>query len=84
MEVVEIDGSPIESRPQAGSDPRQAHAPQWQKWTANVRSLPAFWWPLWLILGIIAAALLLTFGLVFILGYALFHILRRLVRTILG
>jgi hypothetical protein len=76
VEVVEIDGAPIDratdglrnvSEPagidlqSAASDGRQV---DWRQCSGGVRRLDLRWWPLWVILGIIALALLLTVGLV--------------------
>jgi len=82
VEVVEVDGVRVEPRPQASNPDHTANTPQWQKWSARARQLPAFWWPVWILLGIIGVALLLTVGSVVALVYAVFHILQRLLRSL--
>ena len=82
VEIVEVDGIPVEPRPQASSNDHTANTPQWQKWAGRVRRLPAFWWPVWVLLGIIGIVLLLTVGVVVAIIYAVFHILQRLMRSL--
>lgn len=63
-EVVEIDGvAPIPPQ-QRQADPKNRSWQDWRSWQGRVRTLDARWWPLWLILGIIALSLVLTVGLV--------------------
>lgn len=84
VDVVEVDGIPVEPRPQANHNEHTANTPQWQKWAGRARQLPAFWWPVWVLLGIIGVALLLTVGLVVAVIYAVFHLIQRVIRSILG
>ncbi len=64
VEVVEIDGR---IPPPPVPDPERGPAPgqwqDWRQWQGRVRTLDARWWPLWLLLGIVAVVLVLTIGL---------------------
>jgi hypothetical protein len=76
VEVVEIDGKPADSMTQAthrelrespganGRDPAGTDWQDWRQWQGRVRTLDSRWWPLWVLLGVIVLALLLTVGLV--------------------
>jgi hypothetical protein len=62
VEVLEIDGAapaPPIPEPTPESPP-----PAWTAWQGRIRQLDARWWPLWVILGILALGLLLTVGVV--------------------
>ncbi len=85
VEVVEIDGAapPAEFETRAETPPR----PQWQDWQnlqGRVLRLDKRWWPLWVFLGIIALALLLTVGVVLGVIFLILRILRGIVRAIFG
>lgn len=84
VEVVEVDGTRVEPRPQPCTGTHNANTPQWQKWAGQARQLPGFWWPVWVLLGIIGIVLLLTVGLVVAVIYVIFQIIHRLFRSILG
>lgn len=58
-EVLEIDGSP----PPAPRVPESE--PAWKSMRGRVLRLDRRWWPLWVILGLIAFASLAVFGLIF-------------------
>jgi len=67
VEVVAIDGQA--PPPQvAGRDRNASRHARWQEWQrplqSRLRTLDARWWPLWLVLGIIALALILTLGVI--------------------
>jgi hypothetical protein len=62
VEVVEIDGV-TPAVPQAG-DEEQRSQKDWRQWQGRIRKLDSRWWPLWVLLGIIALMLALTVGLV--------------------
>ncbi|MFT3991759.1 MAG: DUF3153 domain-containing protein [Luteolibacter sp.] len=85
VEVVEIDGvSPAASRQasedrETRSDSARGDWQQWQSWPGKIKTLDARWWPLWVVLGILAVFLILTVGVV--LG-AVF-LIARLIRNIL-
>lgn len=60
-EVLEIDGSP----PPAPAEPRADRGgPAWKSMQGRVLKLDRRWWPLWVLLGIVALVLLLTVGVV--------------------
>jgi len=79
VEVLEIDGhTPPAPSPAHEPEPAQ---PPWQTWQGRVRRLDARWWPLWVILGVVGVALLLTVGIV--LG-AIFLVARVVARVVNG
>lgn len=95
VEVVEIDGAaPIvaQSRPRADTDMNfdDAASPtsqgfrgrDWQQWQGRVRTLDSRWWPLWVLLGIIAVFLLLTLGVVIAAIYLILRVIRKILRLI--
>lgn len=85
VEVLEVDGEaprPHESAPdsfQNGS---------WQSLQGRVRQLDPRWWPLWVVLGVIGIALILTVGVVlgavFLMARAIFSLIRGVLRLFLG
>jgi sensor domain CHASE-containing protein len=82
VEVVEIDGA---APPAKFDKAAEASAPRqsWQmNWQGRVRKLDSRWWPLWVLLGVVAVTLLLTVGLVLGIVFVVFRILRGLVRAI--
>lgn len=85
VEVVEIDGAapPAKFESQEEAQPRQSW-PDLQNWQGRVRQLDSRWWPLWVVLGVIAVVLFLTFGLVIAVIFAVFRIIRGIVRAIFG
>jgi hypothetical protein len=54
-EVLEIDGSPAPSSPQ--QSPRNRAEDAWGSMRGRVLSLDRRWWPLWILLGIVALGL---------------------------
>lgn len=62
MEVLAIDDA---APPPPKPEPTPAPDPAWRQWQGRVKQLDARWWPLWLILGLIAIVLFLTVGLFF-------------------
>lgn len=80
VEVLEIDGHAPAVKPGTSAAP-QKNAP-WGQWQARVRQLDPRWWPLWVILGIIAVALLLTVGVVFGVIFLIFRIFGGILRAI--
>lgn len=60
MEVLEVDGAAPAPRPVPVPDPGPQRS--WQTWQGRVRKLDARWWPLWIVLGVIALFLILTVG----------------------
>jgi hypothetical protein len=81
VEVVEIDGvAPVVTRePEPVSGERRI----WGHWQGRVRQLDSRWWPLWVILGIIAFALLITVGLVAGVIFLIVRLCLNLVRAVL-
>jgi len=78
-EVVEIDGvAPVPSPSGPEQNPRGWQ--DWRTWQGRVRTLDARWWPLWLILGILAFTLILTIGLVVGIVVITFRILTGILR----
>jgi len=82
VEVTEIDGVTVE----ASAPEREAKAAEkpkgWAEWSGRVRTLDSRWWPLWVVLGIIAVVLALTVGLVLAAIYLLFRIVFGVLRWI--
>jgi hypothetical protein len=82
VEVLEIDGqTPPQSSPVPEPEAQQA---PWQTWQGRVRRLDARWWPVWVILGILGVALLLTVGLVFGAIFLVARTIARLVNGVVG
>jgi hypothetical protein len=81
VEVVEIDGvAPVVRRePEPVSGERRV----WSHWQGRVRRLDSRWWPLWVILGIIAIALALTVGLVVGVIFVIVRLFLNLIRAVL-
>lgn len=80
VEVVEIDGAVPTAKFEAREE-TPAGQP-WQDWQGRVRSLDSRWWPLWVILGAVAIALLLTVGLVIGVIFVIFRILNAIGRAL--
>lgn len=79
-EVIEIDGKAPEPIPQeqgsSGSRSERARP--------MVLKLDRRWWPLWLVLGVVAVALIGTLGLVFGAVYLVSSLIRGVVRAFRG
>lgn len=86
VEVVEIDGvAPIITPETARHDaPQRGDWQDWHQWRGQVRSLDSRWWPLWVILGIIAISLLLTVGLVIGVIILIVRLCLKIIRAILS
>lgn len=82
VEVVEIDGV-TPAAPQAREE-EQRPQNDWRQWQGRVRQLDGRWWPLWVVLGIIAFVLLLTVGLVLGVIFVIFRLCKKLIRAVLG
>lgn len=81
VEVVEIDGfAPVVKAESQHETPRQRQ--DWQHWQGRIRTLDSRWWPLWVFLGVIVVALLLTVGVVVAIVFVIFRILGGLLRAI--
>ena len=81
VEVLEVDGAaPVVSQPVPGASRVRD---DWRGWQGRVRKFDSRWWPLWVILGIVAVGLLLTVGLVLAVVFVVFRLFVRLVRALL-
>ena len=95
VEVVEIDGVPADTMAPAGrrdlrepavehgGSTQEAGRQPWHPWQGRVRTLDSRWWPLWLLLGIIALVLLLTVGVVLAVVFLIVRACQWVVRAIL-
>ncbi len=82
VEVLEIDGAAPPAKVETGGESRPRQP--WENWQGRVRQLDARWWPLWVFLGIIAVALLLTVGVVLGVIFLIFRIIRGILRALIG
>jgi hypothetical protein len=82
VEVVEIDGV-APAAPQANAE-EQGPQYGWRHWQGRVRQLDSRWWPLWIVLGIIAFVFLITVGLVLGVVFVIFRLCMKLIRAVLG
>jgi hypothetical protein len=85
VEVVAIDGLAPPATP--APTPESTHPPRhdwqdWRQWQGSVRRLDSRWWPLWIILGILALGLFLTFGLVLAVIFGIVRLILRLIRAV--
>lgn len=81
VEVVEIDGAaPVVTR---DPEPVRGERRDWRQWQGRVRRLDSRWWPLWVILGIIAIALALTVGVVVGVIFVIVRLILNLIRAVL-
>lgn len=81
VEVVEIDGAvPLAKVESQEGTPRSRQ--DWQNWQGRVRQLDSRWWPLWVLLGVIAVGLVLTVGLVIGIVFVISRILGGILRAI--
>lgn len=85
VEVVEIDGV-VPSAPRTRGDGEEPPEPRrdWRQWQGKVRQLDGRWWPLWVLLGIIALVLMLTVGLVLGVVFVIVRLCRKILRAVLG
>lgn len=79
-EVTEIDGVQVDQADPAPSPDTSARKKIRVRWHERVRTLDSRWWPLWLLLGIIAVILALTLGL----AIAAIFLIIRMIITIFG
>jgi hypothetical protein len=95
VEVVEIDGAaPIVAQPRMRADTgidfddeasrssQGFRGRDWQQWQGRIRTLDSRWWPLWVLLGIIAVFLLLTLGIVIAAVYLVLRVIRKILRLV--
>lgn len=81
VEVVEVDGVSTPAKVGPSAD---AGRQDWRQWQGRVRTLDSRWWPLWVLLGIVAIVLMLTLGVVLGVIFLIFRILRGMWRAIAG
>lgn len=88
VEVVEIDGVTQSARvpePEpAPREPARSGARSWHYRFNKHYQASSLWWPLWVLLGIIALMLAATVGVALAILYGIFLVLRSIVRLILG
>ncbi len=77
-EVLEIDGGP--PPPPRVPEPE----PAWKSMRGKVLRLDRRWWPLWVLLGIVAVGLMLTLGVVVAVIVVVAKILGGIVRFLTG
>jgi hypothetical protein len=80
-EVLEIDGSPPPPPPEP--EPSRRDDP-WRAMRGRVLRLDRRWWPLWLVLGILAVGLLLTLGVVAAVVILIAKVIRGVFRLFTG
>ena len=82
VEVVEVDGitQPTRFEPADEARPQQ----DWRQWQGRVRTLDSRWWPLWVVLGLVAVVLTLTVGVVVLVIFVILRILFGIKRLIFG
>lgn len=85
VEVVDAGGPSILVRDEPASDvpQRDPLGRDWRQWQGRVRTLDGRWWPLWVLLGIIAVALALTVGVLVGTLYLIVRALRAVISAIL-
>ena len=84
VEVVEIDGVETVSTKPLDEEILPSHG--WQarrQWSGRIGHLNTRWWPLWVILGIVALALFLTAGVAIGAIFLIVGVLVKLLRAIL-
>lgn len=83
VEVVAIDGATPPART-AGRDDSSPGRPgnDWQQWQGRVRQLDARWWPLWVVLGVVAVFLMLTVGVFLGILFLIFRIISGILRAV--
>jgi hypothetical protein len=81
-EVLEIDGSPPPPPQPEPEAPR--HDDPWQAMRGRVVKLDRRWWPLWVLLGIVAVALALTVGVVVAAGVIVLKVIGGVLRLLTG
>lgn len=82
VEVLEIDG--VAPAPPMENPQSQADWQDWRQWGGRVRRLDSRWWPLWVVLGLIALVLALTVGLVLGVVFLIFRIIGKIIRAVFG
>lgn len=85
VEVVEVDGiAPAAARRSPGTQPPVGGDwRDWRQWRGKAGSLDGRWWPLWVLLGMVALALALTLGLVIGIIFLIIRLCARILRALL-
>jgi hypothetical protein len=84
VEVVEIDGAAPPARVERREEvPPTRQGQDWRQWQGRVRRLDSRWWPLWVVLGVIAVMLVLTVGVFLGIVLVIFRILQGLIRALI-
>jgi len=87
VEVLEIDGvAPVEPQAQTSAQrqPQGGSWQDWRSWQGRVRRLDSRWWPLGVLLGMIAVALVVTVGLGIGAGVLVVRVFLKLMRALVG
>jgi hypothetical protein len=83
VEVVAIDGATPPARTTSRDDPPPRRpGNDWQQWQGRVRQLDMRWWPLWVVLGVVAVFLMLTVGVFVGVLLLIFRVIRGILRSI--
>lgn len=77
-EVVEIDGIAVEPKPVREDSAKGAPWARWGNWQGQVKRLDLRWWPLWVVLGIIALVVFVAVGMVVAVLFVAFRIIAGL------
>jgi hypothetical protein len=85
-EVIEIDGVVPLRASKKGSEPEPSSASRWSRdgMRGTIVNLDRRWWPLWLVLGVLAVVLAATVGVVLGLCYLVFSLIRGFFRGLFG
>jgi hypothetical protein len=84
VEIVEIDGIAVESRPVRGEAPNKRGRVDWTQWQGRVKRIDARWWPLWLVLGIIVLVLAAVVGICVAVVFVAWRIFKGLLNGIVS
>jgi hypothetical protein len=84
VEIVEIDGIAVESRPVGGEAPNKRGRVDWTQWQGRVKRIDARWWPLWLMLGIIVLVLAAVVGICVAVVFVAWRIFKGLLNGIVS
>ena len=84
VEIVEIDGIAVESRPVRGEASNKRGRVDWTQWQGRVKRIDARWWPLWLVLGIIVLVLAAVVGMCVAVVFVSWRIFKGLLNGIVS
>ena len=83
-EVLEIDGSPPPAPDPQEPRSREGTGTPWDSLRGKVVTLDRRWWPLWVLLGVIALGLVLTVGVLVAVVVIVAKIVGGILRFVLG